>query len=84
MSLRENPLLTRQSCEVCGREKQILTCDKCGATICNRAACRSVYEISTRVKTYYCKPCENAVLDKFAEYYSSDSDWESEEELEGG
>ena len=83
MSL-DNPLLLKQPCEVCGRDNRILTCDKCGATICNRDACRSIYIMSPRVKTYYCKPCEMKVFDKFSEYYSSDSDWESEDEPANG
>ena len=76
----EDPLLHRAPCEVCNRPKQILTCDKCGATICNRDKCRHAFDMTPRFKAYYCVPCVNAVLDKFEDYYSSDSDWEDEEE----
>ena len=80
MTSMEDPLLSKQPCEVCNKPKQFLTCDKCGATVCNRDECRYVFDISPRFKTYYCVHCVNVELDKFEEYYSSDSDWEEEEE----
>lgn len=78
MSSMQDPLLHREPCEVCGKSKQILTCDKCASTICDRDHCRQYFDLTPRIRTYYCKPCVNKVLDKFEDYYSSDSDWEDD------
>ena len=80
MTSMKDPLLDRVPCEVCNRPKQILTCDRCGATICNRDKCRYVFDLTPRFRAYHCVPCVNKELDKFEEYYSSDSDWEEVED----
>ncbi len=78
MSSMQNPLLNQEPCEVCGRSKQVLICDKCACTICNHDSCRQYFDLTPHIRTYYCIHCVNKVLDKFEDYYSSDSDWEED------
>jgi len=72
----KDPLLIKQPCEVCDEPNQLLTCDRCAATICNNDTCRQVFDITERIRVYHCMDCIKKVYDKFEDYYSSDSDWE--------